>query len=292
MFFNELKKYFKSKLNIILAILLTLPVILSYVSTNIERNEWTQQLKSASPDLNIFKTQKLVDGYNGLSYLYNFLFSTDYLVIFFLILLIGFSCICGIQLFNHKKSGFGNYIVSRTQYSTYLNSVLLAQLIYIIIYMMLYFTLLVIITHIFFPIAFSENITSSLSFDTYTAKKSIMILFFQIVLITILVISIIAVTTLSNVFISNKYLICFLPIAIYFVPFIACTICENISYSFANILAKFVFDSNLLTIYFYSITEMSPKEFVLSYISTPLILIIMSIVLYIFNIKKYKESYL
>lgn len=292
MFLNELKIYFKSKLNWLLAALLTFPIILSYVATNAEQAEWAQQLESASPDLNIEKTQKLVEGYNGFSYLFNFLFSSDYLVVFFLIALIGFSCICGIQLYNHKKSGFGNLIISRIEYPIYLNRMILAQIVYIAVYMILYFVLLIVVTNIMFPIKLANNITSILSFNKFSPSMSILILIFQMGLILFLILSITVIIALSDAIINNKYVICFLSIIIYFLPFIICTIVENLSHSLANVLSKLVFDSNLLSIYFYSVTDMSLREAVSNYLSVPIILLITSITLYLFNTSKFKGRYL
>ncbi len=292
MFKSELKLYMKSKWNLIIAILLSIPIVISYVSTFQERNEWSKQLVNPSADLNIQKVEQIVDGYSGISYLFNFFFSSDYLIIFILLAIISFSCMFGAQLLKHKNNGFGNMIITRCNYSTYLCSMIKVQSVYVGVFLALYFILIILLTGILFPFKFGSFITCNFPLYSYSALECLKCMVPQCILVILLVLNISVFTSLSDLFVNNKYMIYSVPLVLYFVPFILASTIGNISDSFGKIVSKLVVDNNVLAIYLHRVANTTITNLILDYLCLPLALIIVNMLMYIFNRHRFKERYM
>ncbi len=288
---NELRLYLKSKLNVIMLICMTIPVVLSYYATFSEKNEWEQQLQIAAADLNIEKTKSIIDGYNGFSYIFNFLFSTDFCIIFFLIIIMGFSCMFGGRFYYDRSSGFGNLLMTRTNYKKYLKSMILAQSIYIVCFLSLYFIILTTITGLIFKFNFDDVLTSNLTLTSPSLVSCLKLYLPQIFLIILLNVIISIITILSNLFFNNKYIIHCVPLFIYFIPFLLASTIGNMSLGIGNALSYLVFDDNLLSIYFYNIADLSIFNLLKNYFFLPGMLLFISVIIYFFNRKHFEERY-
>lgn len=288
---NELKLYMKSKMNFIMLIFMSIPIILSYYLTNLEKAEWTEQLHSTAKDLNLEKVQSIVDGYSGFTYIYNFVFSPDFYIIFFLITLMGFSCMFGGRIFSDLKSGFGNMIIVRKNYSKYLSSLLISQTIYISFFIIIFFVLLTVITNIIFPFKFNTNLTSNIPNLDPSIYNCFKFYFFQIILTNFIIVLIMNITSLSNFLFKNKYIIHCVPLIVYFIPYILASTIGNLSTSLGSFLSTIVCDHHLLSIYYYKISNANLFQSLISFILLPSILLFIVIASYILNKKRFQEMY-
>lgn len=291
MIFYEYRNYLKSKINFLIILLLSIPVAISYYSTFRERNEWEQQLLHPGSDLNISKTQQLVDGYSGVSYLFNFLFSSDCFIIFFLIALLSFSCMFGAQLFTHRNNGFGNMIISRSNYRKYLRNMIVSQSLYVITFITGYFTLLLIITECIAPFKINNYITCNIPMSLNSVREICIYFCLQVLLLLLLLLGMLICTSLSNVVLSNRYIIHCVPLCLYFFPLLVSLSIGNISGVTGRITSLFVVDNNILSLYFHKVTDASIQNTIISYSCLPVFLFVIDVILYIINLKKYRETY-
>lgn len=292
MFDSEFKLYIKSKWNVLISLLLSIPILISYITTFQEKNEWAKQLVNPGADLNIQKVEQIVNGYSGISYLFNFLFSSDYLIIFILIAIISFSCMFGAKLLKHKNNGFGNMIIIRCNYSTYLCSMIKVQSLYVAFYLTLYFILIILLTGILFPFKFGSFITCNFPLYSCDVLECLKCAVPQCILVVLLVINISIFTSLSDLFVNNKYMIYSIPLILYFAPFILASTIGNIFDSFGKIVSKLVVDNNILAIYLHRIANTSITNLLIDYFCFPLSLMVVNMIMYILNRQRFKERYM
>lgn len=292
MFVNEYVRYLKSKFNILLTILATIPVIISYYFSMQDKVEMQNELALASPDINLEVTKSLVKGFDGFAFLFRFLFSFDYYIIFILILLIGFGTILGTVVINHKKSGYGNMIQTRMPYKSYLKNIIGAQLAYVITFLIFYFICLITVTLLIFPVNSSYPSSINLNMTDTSWVSCALTMVVHILQLIIFMVLIVSVTSLSDVFITNKYILQCLPLMFYFVPLILGSTLGNISSLAARVTKYIISESYLLSIYSFYNTSQNKSITILELLVLPIILIVIICSLYYLNVKKYERNYL
>lgn len=110
---KEINRHFVRK-SIVLALVLFIAVILSYRTSCAEKAFWIEQLNVSAIDINVEVVQKIIQGYDGFTYAFNFFFSGNYYSIYAFILTVGTTIISGITAANDRYNGRGNLIIVKT----------------------------------------------------------------------------------------------------------------------------------------------------------------------------------
>lgn len=288
MMLKELFRYYKSKVTIILFLILSFIVSASYYSTYLTKKEWIDVLNLGASDVNIEKLSRIIDGYNGIYYFEQFMLSSDFFIIFNIIMLLGFGILLGSRVFESIQSNYGNLIITRSSFEEYLKKVLIAQWIYITTFIMFFFVITLIITLILLG---GESIPSTSIFSNLNIFKYFIDIFIIIIHISILHTIIIFLSVLSAVCLSNKYIIQIVPFMILVSGYILGYTLGNMSNEFAFITSFFVFDNII-----FNLTEIFISQPNLDNISHALgfmaICVIIVMYMYKANIKRFGCDYL
>lgn len=290
MIIQESLRYFKSKISIILTIILSIIVAASYYSTYLEKKEWIDVLNSGDADVDLQLVSEIIGGYSGSYYFESLLFSNDYNSLVVIVLLIGFGVSISSKMFETLQTNYGTMVISRTRYKTYLTKTLISQIIYMACYIAIFFLA------VFFIFLFISNTGLNLSANSFAKGASIStylsLFVVTIIQLSIYVISIVLISSLSPVFLKNKYIIQFFPFIIIMITYLIGNVLGNINNSFAFITSFFILDNILFSIQ--SFFNSSELPFTIIMRST-LFIIFSLVILYIIykaNIKKFSKDYL
>lgn len=290
MIIQESLRYFKSKISIILTIILSIIVAASYYSTYLEKKEWIDVLNSGDADVDLQLVSEITAGYSGSYYFESFLFSNDYNSLVVIVLLICFGVSISSKMFETLQTNYGTMVISRTRYKTYLKKTLISQIIYMASYIAIFFLA------VFFISLFISNTGLDISANSFAKGASISaylsLFVVTIIQLSIYVISIVLISSLSPVFLKNKYIIQFFPFIIIMITYLIGNVLGNINNSFAFITSFFILDNILFSIQ--SFFNSSELPFTIIMRST-LFIIFSLVILYIIykaNIKKFSKDYL
>lgn len=238
---KEITRYYRSKLNIILAAVLFVLVIGSYYSTYLEKLEWINVLNSQAPDVNLNLVKEIISGYTNLSYFENFIYSPNFFIGFWIIIVIGFDINIGSNTYDTLESNYGTLLMTRMNYAKYLRSIIIARIIYISTFVVGFFIIVLSATIILgkgkLIIPPTTNLLTS-SIGSYLLCYLFIILHGLLYALLLILIA-----TVSNVFIKNRYMIRLLPFAIIIATYIFGNTFGNISNFFGEVAHLLVIDS-------------------------------------------------
>jgi hypothetical protein len=224
---QELIRHFKSKFTIILGIVLSLIILISYYTTYLEKKEWIDVLHSGASDVNLDKVTQIVAGYNGLYYFETFLNSNDFFIIFCIVLLIGFGISLGPQVYNALQSNYGTMIVSRMTYKKYLKNILLAQSIYMFTFILAFFLFVFAIT--IAVLGLNTHLAAPSIFSGMGIGKFLFLSLVTIIHMSLFIMITIILTTISPLFLKNKYIVQLFPFLIVMVSYLVANVLGNLS---------------------------------------------------------------
>lgn len=124
----HLKKNLKPRNLIILTLLLLVPVAISYYFTNLDYREWVSTYEKNPSDVNLQTVEKIINGHNGLTYFFKFIFATDAIIIFCLLFSTASILFIGSSIIDDLTNGNGTLIVSRISFKKYLQGNIKAQI--------------------------------------------------------------------------------------------------------------------------------------------------------------------
>lgn len=289
MVLKEFNRLIKSKSTLIILVLVGISVFSFIFFSLSEKQMFIDQLSSGAPDLNISALRELIDNFTGVRFVFDFWFVSDFFILFIVALLLWIGIFLSANLQVQKENGFGNLIVTRSEYKYYLRSMLQAQTLYI-------FTVITISTGLMTLIALFMGGVSfhyiPLGGYDLSLSGAIMIMTAQVILMSISVSLINAICLVSSLWINNKYVIQALPLVGFgLLPWFLGAMSGGLSRSFERLIIYFA-PHNL----FYTLEPMINEHFQLSEIvilQIPLITYsILFIVLYKLNIKKFSDNYL
>lgn len=290
MILNELKKYYKLKINIMLIVIWTILIIGSYYASYLQKMKWVAVLNSGAKDANLDLVADIIAGYTNMQYFKEFIFSPKFFLGFWIICVIGFGVAIGSSIHDDLNSNYGTMIITRIKYEQYLKNILIARVIYI--------TTLVLA---FFLVAFGFTILMGngemlVPVDNLIKNHSIVnYLFFVFLLIIHMIIYtsvLILLSTVSNVFIRNRYLIQMLPFIMIVGTYILSSTVANFSTLFANLSYYIVIDSIILGVRNFCFSANQSLRDLFIGISFILVSFSVFIVVYIINKKKFSKDYL
>lgn len=295
MFKSELSRYLRNKSNIFIVLVSFIPIVASFIKTHSEQNMWLSQAMDPKFDLAIRNDWlTVVNGYNWLTYISDFVFSTDYIVFFILILATGFGVVSGTVFNRYRSNGYGSLIKVRASALKFTGSIVFAQIIYIIILMVCIFIPVFVVSIICFPT--TENIYYVTAFDGMAEPiifENLCIIISQCCVVISYVILVMTFSQLSDLIINNRYIILTLPIFIYFVPIFVVSIMDNFSHYIAVILQSFISEKYLLNIKLaFSIVERPVFETISGFIFFPVLMIVLISLEFVFYARKIKRVYI
>lgn len=289
MVISELRRYLKSKYTIISFVMCYLPVCISYYFTYCDKQELYGVIMNPVEDVNIEIAKKQYEGINGFTYLFDFLFSSDYYIIFVIILSLSFGVILGGVEFENRTTGLGNIIFSRIDIRNGTYKILLAQVTYICIYVSAFFAILTSITLILFSANSNIEFSIIIPLNTSSSISCLCLIIEHMIRLLIYIILIIVMTYGVSHIVNNKYVVTFVPVMVYFVPLFVASILGYINKNVGIIASYFVADRYYGAIYTrYARGSVSVEEETF----LPLILIVLSIIMFILYFKKIKKDYL
>lgn len=282
MIWQEYKRNLRSKGNILFLMVSIIPIVISYYTTWYEKMDWLRQYKH--PDSDVYSAEgflTIAKGYNGFTYLSKFLFSTDFMIFFLLIILIGFAAVSGTKLYGHRRDGYGNLLVSRMGFRIYLKNLIISQNLYIITVMTVQFIILAAVTFIIFPITKNEYFVTALNlYGTTDVFYQFMVCVKQYLVILVYILMLMNITMLSGCLISKRYILQSLPVMIYLIPMLIGSTIESISFPVARRLLIISPNRYLLSYYSLHIEEQSNLEAFLHFAVLPAIFLIVIVLLY------------
>lgn len=286
---NEYKRYLKSKFNLIIIICLGILTAVNFYGTYLDQMDLQQQLANPAEDLNIEKAQEMFSGYNGLTYLGNLLFSSDFYILTVLVLLIGFGAVIGDVTYKNLNSGYGNLIVLRCGYRQYIKTTLAAQCCYIMTFVWGYFVMAGIVAVALFKIGGQVTMNVAASSGILAV---IVYLCGHLLILTLYLCVLFVICSLSTAIISNKYLIQLVPLALYAVPMLLASTLGNASGSMAELFSVLNSESFLFNIKHLLTAELSVWKILIESLGLPVFFLIAAATLYRVNCTKYQKGYI
>ena len=306
MVLEQLKCYWRSKFNFILMILPILGILPSLWGDYIEKQEFVQMLGKAASNADIEYLTMMVKSFTGLlSFERLFFLNSSFFLIFWMILMIGMGIHIGGQTFSALQTGYGNIIMVRMKYKDYIRKTLLAQCIYLFTFFCCIFIIIFIGFLLWGGGGFQVPYISSLREigQEYGPVLDISIARYVLTLLGLVLYSIICmiplifISTLSPVFLKNKFIIQFLPIFVLIGGYMFGFLFGNINQTLSYIVRQFIFEhalTNLTTLISPNRVpvDFSAMESIIYAILYPLMLIIVSFILYKKNVSKLGKDYL
>ena len=279
---QEYKRYLISKGNIIFLAASIIPVVMSYYSTWLQKMDWITQYHNPDDDVSSAEDfLTIAKGYNCFTYLSDFLFSADFMIYFLWILLIGFTAVSGTMLVRHRRDGYGNMLVPRMGFRSYLKDMVIAQNLYILTVMSIYFFVLVGVTFVIFPPTENEYFVTTITFYNDTKVMPLLLqLAKQYLVIMVYVVLVMNITMLSGNVIRNCYIVQFLPVIIYLLPALIQSPIETFYYPLAEKLLIISPNIYLFSYYTLFVKEQSTLQAILSFVVLPAIFLIVILMLW------------
>jgi hypothetical protein len=276
---SEYKRYITSKFNIVLLIGMFACALLSVMSSLQEYADWSMQLMNPADDLNVAMVEKLVNGYSGVTLVFDFFVSNSH-TIFVLVLLCGLGVITGSVAWKNLNNGFGNLVVTRIKYKRYITDLLIAQACYIVTLITAFFVLFCVIAIVLYPPNLAYGVTSNYMAGNTDFARYIPSGIVQYFLLLIFIIPVMLITSLITIYVKNRFLIQAIPLLIYIVPLLIASTIGNFSDFLAYITGKFVADNYLRLPYEFFNTDTPIQDIVVQAIALPVLLFILVATLY------------
>lgn len=290
MFAQQLKLYFKSKLNIIIVLAFAVIVLLSYFESFQSVQSLRSSLDTGLASEEIVAIQGVIDGTSGVSFFINFLFSSDYLVLAVLILGVGTCSVSSITNTAHLQSGYGSLIVARSGYRKYLRNITFAQIIYNFTFIFLLLILSGGISTVIAPPAANATLNININIRERAAGFICFITILQCMFISLYVVLTNQLTALFCLYTSNKFIIPIIPVLLFFLPFLAAVFLGNTGVmSFLTYVAP---SSFILCIERFFSTNAASSERVASAALLPAILFLCISLHYCLCVKRLGNDYL
>ena len=296
MILQEFKRCWKSKLNIVIVALMSIPIYSALADELYHVNEKRHILETAAAwgeDISYNIIQ--LEGMNGLFHFEQlFMLHTGFLFFAFVIFVIGAGINVSGSLFSSLKTSYGINIVTRTTYNSYLRKTIFAQFLYMVTFLLAFFLVVFIVNLFLFGGPFQTPGGSRLTFQGELATSLYLLILLAFVLYAVICKALlILVASLSFVFLKNKYIIQFAPVAFFVGVYIFAFFVWNLGTVFQNIASALMYEH-----YQYAFTNLFRMNHdnrtidIFRAFFYPLFLFVIFIIFYILNAKKFSRNYL
>ncbi|MBQ7294837.1 MAG: hypothetical protein IJW86_01440 [Clostridia bacterium] len=289
MFKQEYKRLIKSKATIGIILVLTLLAVISFIVTYKAELDWVEMYKTDfSSTLNRDALANLIESYTGMKYMLEYWFNSDFAEITVYVLYIVVGIFVSPVLLNQRTSGFGNMVVSRKKYKTYLLSTLLAQSLYLCTVVFSSVLIEVVLAFIIGGI----GTRGSLGGYDFGVTTFVVIVAVQAFILSIYAVLVSGIAATCSTFINNKYALQAFPlVAFALFPLISAQTLGNLSDVFAKIIVNFEA---------YAVMEGLSSVFNADFASSAIVELLLPIVTYVsilfvlivVNIKKFSRDYI
>ncbi|HHW70204.1 MAG TPA: hypothetical protein GX392_02525 [Clostridiales bacterium] len=290
----HIRRKINFKILLILTFLLLIPVAISYYFTNVNYNNWIDVYESGVSDVNLESLESMISGYNGLSYFFDFIFSSDTILIFCLLFSLVVCLFIGSVIVNDLSDGNGNLIISRISFKKYLRDNIVAQIIFNFAYLFTFFTGLFLLSYFLYgDLGLEGGISTNygLMIQGESLLSYIGITAIQVLNLSIIITLITILSSLIIVFIKNKYIVQMFPLLYYFITLILGSTIGNINNLLANIFTVFILDVQIHVI----VEEYLTRETTGTFFNSIVFIVTLSVinmVLYRMNINTYGKDYI
>ena len=302
MILQEFKRCWKSKINIIMMVVMLLGLLPAYFSSLADRNVQLRNVEAAlavgaDPVDSLWQYEAM----HGALYFWEVLFTLHGPFIFFTLIMftIGAGIFISGKLFSELQTGYGMNILTRTSYKRYLKNTIIAQFLYVVSFLLLFFSLVLISLSIIEGGPWQISRLTSLAWDGAISLGNHSLIHFGFVLHIVLSMAfLILLASLSCVYLKNKYIIQFLPVSFLVGAYIFAGIFGDLNTRFESLNQGLHFISNLLIfeaslgslVRFFSVTSGGGSvTFAILY---PLLLLTISLLLYKLSLKKFGKDYI
>lgn len=266
---KEINRHFVRK-SIVLALVLFIAVILSYRTSCAEKAFWIEQLNAPAIDINVELVQKIIQGYDGFTYAFNFFFSGNYYSIYAFILTAGTTIISGITAANDRYNGRGNIVIIRTGIEKYVNNLLVKQAVYAFTIPIIMCFLVIFVSLCLFSVSDGG---SYVYFGTNTSQAIlVMLLLGHSTLLGVYLCEVLWIETLLSCYISNPYIMATIPFFLFYGLNFALPVISKIKFdsvaAFLELIRPEVF---LLSVYTSTVTDGTVLTRLLHFVTLPII---------------------
>ncbi|MDO5014908.1 MAG: hypothetical protein Q4E28_03010 [Clostridia bacterium] len=285
---EEFNRLMKSKLSIIILILLLVSSVSFFMSYS-EKQMFVEQLNnSLSADLNKTALTKFLTDYTGLKFLFDFWFNSDFSQLSMFILYVWAGIFLSPILIIQRENGFGNLTIIRKNYKYVALSIFGAQSLYIFVILSITTALQVLFSFIL------GGFSKSVVIGEYRLNFIFALLIILIQTITMALYTVIAngIALFLSTIIKNKYIIQALPLLVFaLLPVLLSSTIGNLSTLFASFIIYFEPNNvvNAISNIFQSSFDITE---IFYNIIPAIIYIIILIFLFIIDIKRNSRNYL
>lgn len=249
MFRYELKKNIYSAKNYLIYVLWLFPICISFIFTFLDKRQLRADLTTQAVDVNLQYARQLYDGTNVFSYILNFFMSSDFYMIFLLVLLVSLGINFGKREFELRNLGSGNMLFTRIDIWKGNIKIIVAQVISSNIMIIIFFTVVTALMGIISPVKQCEIFNLNIPIETSSIWKCLKLELEYVLKLCVFVSGGIIFNYVLSYFINNKYISSIFLAAIYIVPVFACTIVSGISTEMGDIISYIVQDRYLFSVY-------------------------------------------
>lgn len=295
MVFQELKRCCKSKINILIVALMFAPVISAIMDElyhNRERLYQVDEMATAGYDVSWYLSQ--IDS-GGLYIFERLLFThTGFLFFSLAIFVIGVGINVAGNLFSALKTGYGINVVTRIAYKCYLKKTLLSHFLYIVTFILVVFSLFLAVSLFVSDAPFQMPRMSEISLEgSINIFLHLLILSGIVLYIALCKALLILAASLSFVYLKNKYILQFAPVAFYVGAYVFAFIFGNLSEGLALVARALIFEHSLFSLTsLFSWSASSNMTDIVFVAFHPLLLLALIFILYKQNVSKYGRDYL
>lgn len=244
---TEFKRYFFSKKTlIIIFVLLLLGFISFYISYN-DRQSFIHTLSMNYEDIDKTKMLTLIDNYNGIQFVIDFMLQSDFFQIYVIVLFLFFGIFLSPTLHSMIETGQENFILARISYKEHVKTLIKAQSAYIASLIIITMSLLTCIGYLAGGVGSGIGSVGEYTFGIW---GFLLICIVHIILTTMFSVLVNALCLLSNIIIKNKFLIQSLSFALFtMAPMVISSTLGNIISTVGHIAGAFVPFTSLSAIY-------------------------------------------
>lgn len=286
---NEYVRYIRSKFSIFFALILLLPGFLSFRMSLAEKQLFIEQLQINAEDLNYERMSALIENTSGLTFLTDFLFTSEYFQLFIVTLFVGVGVFLSAIPQKNNVNGWGNLLVERMNYKKYFIQLSLAQSLYIITVLASVF---LIYTFGAFSIGGWSTNFQPIGGSQLSFVQMLLFVLSHIALVILFTVLVNLFTLALNIYVKNKLLIQSVPLLFFvIIPFVLGSTVANLSSFLGNIISLFLPFMTLNLVRDYLMYDLSLIEVSLQLINI-ILLAIITIGVWRINIESFSKDYI
>lgn len=280
---------FRSRFTLLLILLFMVAASISYIQPSEYKASIALELEDPPDDLNIENAKNMLKKNKALHYVYYFIYVSELHDISIFLLLAYMGIFLSAKLLQDVETGYGNMMMTRTNYSAYTKSVFLGQSMYIAVLIALAYAGAFVVAWVWNGFQLGET---AIGYAKMSALGAVGIVFLQITILILYLVCINGIVLHLSVGIRKKYLLQAAPlIAFGFVPMVLVDTVGKLFPLFGKVFLSFLpmYASEVLSTIF---SNPDHWDIPLSLGIALFIMIATFIVLRKKNIREFSENYL